>query len=78
MAVLVACGNSICGNSAIAAVNEGQIFRFLNKPCPPAVLLKTIETMAETPFTTDEIDRAKLRSQRISEQLMTSAAAMAC
>lgn len=41
------------------------------------VLLKTIETMGETPFTADEIDRAKLRSQRSSEQLMTSAAAMA-
>jgi response regulator RpfG family c-di-GMP phosphodiesterase len=25
--------------SAIAAVNEGQIFRFLTKPCPPDVLL---------------------------------------
>ena len=41
------------------------------------VLLKTIETMGETPFTAAEIDRAKLRSQRSSEQLMTSAAAMA-
>ena len=41
------------------------------------VLLKTIETMGETPFTADEIDRAKLRSQRSTEQLMTSAAAMA-
>ena len=41
------------------------------------VLLKTIETMGETPFTAAEIDRARLRSQRSSEQLMTSAAAMA-
>jgi DNA-binding NtrC family response regulator len=26
-------------DAAIAAVNEGQIFRFLSKPCPPAQLL---------------------------------------
>ena len=30
-------------NSAIHAVNEGQIFRFLTKPCPPATLLAAIE-----------------------------------
>jgi CheY-like chemotaxis protein len=29
--------------SAIAAVNEGQIYRFLTKPCPPPELLKAIE-----------------------------------
>lgn len=29
--------------SAIAAVNEGQIFRFLTKPCPPPELLKVLE-----------------------------------
>jgi diguanylate cyclase len=29
--------------SAIAAVNEGQIFRFLTKPCPPAVLLAAVQ-----------------------------------
>ncbi|MDR3415822.1 MAG: response regulator [Nevskia sp.] len=28
--------------SAIAAVNDGQIFRFLTKPCPPPVLLTAI------------------------------------
>jgi response regulator RpfG family c-di-GMP phosphodiesterase len=28
--------------SAIAAVNEGQIFRFLTKPCPPNVLLSAL------------------------------------
>jgi DNA-binding NtrC family response regulator len=28
--------------SAIAAVNDGQIFRFLTKPCPPPVLLNAI------------------------------------
>lgn len=30
-------------NSAIQAVNEGQIFRFLTKPCPPSTLLAAIE-----------------------------------
>lgn len=29
--------------SAIKAVNDGQLFRFLTKPCPPATLLATIE-----------------------------------
>jgi response regulator RpfG family c-di-GMP phosphodiesterase len=29
--------------SAIAAVNEGQVFRFLTKPCPPPALLAAIE-----------------------------------
>jgi response regulator RpfG family c-di-GMP phosphodiesterase len=29
-------------NSAVEAVNEGQIFRFLSKPCPPDVLIKTL------------------------------------
>lgn len=30
-------------DSAIAAINEGQIFRFLTKPCPPEVLRTTCE-----------------------------------
>jgi len=33
--------------SAIAAVNEGQIFRFLVKPCPPPVLLVAVEEAAK-------------------------------
>ena len=33
--------------SAIAAVNEGQIFRFLTKPCPPALLLGAFEAAVE-------------------------------
>lgn len=33
--------------SAIAIVNEGAIFRFLAKPCPPDVLLKTLEAAVE-------------------------------
>jgi CheY-like chemotaxis protein len=34
-------------DSAIRAVNEGGIFRFLVKPCPPPELLKTVEAAAE-------------------------------
>jgi CheY-like chemotaxis protein len=33
--------------SAISAVNEGKIFRFLTKPCPPAVLLPALEAAVE-------------------------------
>lgn len=33
--------------SAIAAVNEGQIFRFLTKPCPPPTLLGAITAAVE-------------------------------
>jgi response regulator RpfG family c-di-GMP phosphodiesterase len=29
--------------SAVSAVNDGQLFRFLTKPCPPTVLLGTVE-----------------------------------
>jgi response regulator RpfG family c-di-GMP phosphodiesterase len=34
-------------DSAIAAVNQGQIFRFLTKPCSPAVLLAALEAAGE-------------------------------
>ncbi len=34
-------------NGAMAAVNEGSIFRFLAKPCPPLVLSRTIEAAIE-------------------------------
>jgi signal transduction histidine kinase len=33
-------------DGAIAAVNQGGIFRFLTKPCPPALLLRTIDEAA--------------------------------
>jgi len=33
--------------SAIAAVNEGQIFRFLTKPCPPAAVMAAVDAAAE-------------------------------
>jgi CheY-like chemotaxis protein len=34
-------------DSAIAAVNEGNIFRFLTKPCPPTTVLAAVEAAAE-------------------------------
>src|SRR5690349_1229187 len=33
--------------SAITAVNEGQLFRFLTKPCPPEALLASVAAAAE-------------------------------
>ncbi len=33
--------------AAIEAINEGHIFRFLRKPCPPLVLLKSVRAAAE-------------------------------
>lgn len=34
-------------DSAVQAVNEGHIFRFLFKPCPPPDLLRTVDAAAE-------------------------------
>jgi CheY-like chemotaxis protein len=34
-------------NSAIAAINQGQIFRFLTKPCPPAALVSAVAAAVE-------------------------------
>jgi CheY-like chemotaxis protein len=34
-------------NDAIAAVNEGNIFRFLSKPCPPEVLMPALADAVE-------------------------------
>src|SRR4051812_20900126 len=34
-------------DAAIQAVNQGQIFRFLVKPCPPPELLRTVDAAAE-------------------------------
>ncbi len=33
--------------AAIAAINEGRIFRFLHKPCPPPVLVAAVDAAAE-------------------------------
>lgn len=32
---------------AVAAVNQGQVFRFLTKPCPPEILVRTLEAALE-------------------------------
>jgi hypothetical protein len=34
-------------DSAIAAINDGQIFRFLTKPCPPGTLLSAVAAAVE-------------------------------
>ncbi len=34
-------------DDAIAVVNEGNIFRFLTKPCPPELMIKTLEASIE-------------------------------
>jgi len=34
-------------DSAIAAVNQGQVFRFLTKPCPPVALIIAVEAALE-------------------------------
>jgi zinc protease len=40
-------------------------------------LLQTLEKMAETPFTKDEVDRAKIRSRRADEARQSNSTAMA-
>jgi len=34
-------------DAAVAAVNEGNVFRFLTKPCPQRLLLRTLEACVE-------------------------------
>ncbi len=34
-------------DQAIAAINEGRIFRFLTKPCPPATMMGAVDAAAE-------------------------------
>src|SRR5439155_1416972 len=40
-------------------------------------LLETLEGMARVPFTTDEVERAKVRSRRAEELLQSNSTAMA-
>jgi response regulator RpfG family c-di-GMP phosphodiesterase len=43
--------------SAVAAVNDGQIFRFLTKPCPPPALLAAVDAaVSQTRLVTTETD----------------------
>ncbi|MBL8813208.1 MAG: insulinase family protein [Planctomycetaceae bacterium] len=41
------------------------------------ILLQTIEHMGDKPFTAEEVDRAKLRAKRMSDQMMTNASGVA-
>ncbi|MEW6583544.1 MAG: response regulator, partial [Actinomycetota bacterium] len=34
-------------DAAVSAVNEGRVFRFLTKPCPPPVLISSVEMAVE-------------------------------
>lgn len=55
---------------AIAAVNEGHIFRFLTKPCPPKVLLQALEDAVAQARTARESRAAvKQRLDALSDQL---------
>lgn len=45
--------------TAVDAVNRGQVFRFLNKPCPPDVLMPAIETALQQ-FDLQEMERELL------------------
>ncbi|MEM9468054.1 MAG: response regulator [Actinomycetota bacterium] len=55
--------------SAIAAVNDAKIFRFLTKPCPPEVLQETID---------DAVEQARLRGveQRLLDETLSAAVAV--
>ena len=45
--------------SAIEAINEAKIFRFLTKPCPPELLIETLD---------DAVEQARLRN--VEEELL--------
>ena len=55
----------VTGNSdqqtAVAAINEGDVYRFLTKPCDPEVLVKTLQDGIEQHRTHSHRDSAKLR-----------------
>lgn len=50
-------------DAAIAAVNEGHIYRFLTKPCPPEVLVPAIEGAVE-------LNRLRLAERELLEQTL--------
>jgi response regulator RpfG family c-di-GMP phosphodiesterase len=59
--------------SAIAAVNEGQIYRFLTKPCPPDILLTEINGAVElNRLITAEKDLLRTTLRRTVEALTTT------
>ncbi|MFI4913599.1 MAG: putative bifunctional diguanylate cyclase/phosphodiesterase [Steroidobacterales bacterium] len=51
--------------SAIAAVNEGQLFKFLTKPCTPQVLLESVEA-AVRQYRAQRLERSGIR--RLAEE----------
>jgi response regulator RpfG family c-di-GMP phosphodiesterase len=53
-------------DSALAAVNHGQIFRFLTKPCPPDVVRATLDQAAEQ-------HRLVVAERELLEQTLTGA-----
>lgn len=57
-------------DSAITAVNEGQLFRFLTKPCPLPTLLKAIEAgVAQYRLITAERDLLEQTLRRVIQTL---------
>ncbi|MFQ5556702.1 MAG: response regulator [Acidimicrobiales bacterium] len=46
-------------NAAISAINDAKVFRFLTKPCPPELLIETIE---------EALEQARLR--RVERELL--------
>jgi len=56
--------------SAIAAINEGEIFRFLSKPCPPATLVSAIEAAVER-HRSHALENTALRRKLEERQLQT-------
>jgi response regulator RpfG family c-di-GMP phosphodiesterase len=59
--------------SAITAVNEGQIYRFLTKPCPPEVLLEELGSAVElNRLVTAEKELMATTLRRTVEALMST------
>jgi two-component system cell cycle sensor histidine kinase/response regulator CckA len=56
-------------NAAIAAVNQGNIFQFLSKPCPTDTLLNAIEAAAEQ-YRLVTAERVALENTRHREQAL--------
>jgi diguanylate cyclase len=55
-------------SSAVAAINEGQIYRFVSKPCPPHVLLGIVAEAVER-FGARELERTATRRRVEQRQL---------
>lgn len=56
-------------SSAVAAINNGKIFRFLVKPCPPPELLSTVDAAAE-------LHRVTRAEQLVLEQTLVGSVQM--